>query len=178
MVVNTGKNKNLGMYIDKINNKLYECAPIFDRYFYIKEDSISEKFQWTIHDTIKKDILGYKCKLATCEFRGRSYRAYYAESLPFFTGPWKLTGLPGTILEASTKDGSYEFQAYKISTNLKPENIINPYDSDKLNFMTFVEYKKLLLKKLLDSQRKMQAEEKDDVTYKFEDTSIELLKEQ
>ncbi len=177
-VMNTTKSKSLGIYFDKVNNKLYECAPIFDRYFYIKEDSMTEKFQWAIHDTVQKEILGYRCKLATCEFRGRSYKAYYTESLPFFTGPWKLTGLPGVILEASTNDGRFKFEAYKIYTNIKSENITNPYDTEKLSFMTFVEYKKLLLKKLLDSQRKIQAEEKEDFTYKFEDSSIELLKEQ
>jgi GLPGLI family protein len=179
MVMKVDKSKNLGVFINKVANKLYQYEPIFNKDFYIKEDSLIEKFQWTIYDTVQKIILGYNCKLATCEFRGRKYNAYFSELLPFNTGPWKLTGLPGTILEASTKDGRYKFEAYKISTNSRATIITNPYKSDRINFVTFNEHKILFLKKISELQSKAQSQEKDeDVTYNFEDNSIELLKQQ
>lgn len=180
LVLPFDKNKNFGVYINKVANKLYEYAPIYNKDFYILDDSITDKFQWTLYDTVQKIILGYNCKLATCEFRGRQYKAYYSELLPFGTGPWKLNGLPGTILEAFTKDGRYEFLAYRIITNAMPETISNPYNIDKIKFLSFIEHKKLLRKKLFDGQQKLQSEVKgdDDITYSIQDNSIELLIEQ
>jgi GLPGLI family protein len=171
------KNKNHGAYINKLDNKLYQYAPILNKDYYVKDDSLTDLFQWTITDTVRKIILGYECRQATCQFRGREYKAFYTEALPFFSGPWKLIGLPGTILEAATLDGRFSFEAYRITTNKPYQNIINPYDEEDIKFLTFVEHKKVLLKKISDLQKKAQSEEKDDdVTYSFEDTSMELLK--
>ncbi|MBK8087046.1 MAG: GLPGLI family protein [Chitinophagaceae bacterium] len=159
-IIFLNKTKSLGLYINKVTNKLYQYEPIFNKDFYIIDDSITDKFQWIIYDTIQKTILGYNCKLATCEFRGREYKAYYCESLPFYSGPWKLTGLPGTILEAATKDGMYKYEAYKVSVNLKPEIINNPYSNDKIKFLTFIEHKKLFLKNYLISNEKYNQKKK------------------
>jgi GLPGLI family protein len=176
MVIPINKAKNFGVFTNKVTNRLYQYEPIFNKDFYILDDSITQKFTWKISSTSKKEILGYSCKMATCEFRGRKYTAFFSEDLPFNSGPWKLTGLPGTILEASTNDGMYKFESYKVSINLKPENIKNPYENKKIEFLAFVVHKKLFLKKMSDYQRKVQSEEKDeDVEYKIEDNSIELL---
>lgn len=178
MVIPTNKSKNFGIYTNKVANKLYQYEPIFNKDFYILDDSLTDRFTWKISDSSKKEILGYLCKMATCEFRGRVYTVFFSEKLPFNVGPWKLTGLPGTILEASTNDGMYKFESYKVSINLKPENIPNPYDNKKLDFLTFVTHKKIFLKKISDYRRKVQSEEKDeDVAYTIEDNSIELLKQ-
>jgi GLPGLI family protein len=171
------KSKNYGAYINKLDNKLYQYVPILNKDYYVKDDSLTDLFQWTIIDTIRKIILGYECKQATCQFRGREYKAFYTEELPFFSGPWKLTGLPGTILEASTLDGRFKFEAYQITTNKPYQNITNPYDAGNIEFLTFIEHKKVLLKKISDLLKKAQSQEKEeDVTYSFEDSSLELLK--
>lgn len=47
-----------------------------------------------------KDIQGLNCQKATTRFRGRNYTAWFAPSIPYSNGPWKLGGLPGLIVEA------------------------------------------------------------------------------
>lgn len=43
---------------------------------------------------------GLHCQKATTHFKGRDYIVWFAPDLPVRTGPWKLSGLPGVILDA------------------------------------------------------------------------------
>jgi GLPGLI family protein len=43
---------------------------------------------------------GLHCQKATGHFRGRDYIAWFCPDLPVHTGPWKLNGLPGVIVDA------------------------------------------------------------------------------
>lgn len=71
-----------------------------------------------------KEIMGYICQLATCDFRGRIWKAWFTSEIPIDEGPWKLFGLPGLVLEATDKDGHYSYKAIGLSTqNLQPVGI-------------------------------------------------------
>ena len=68
-----------------------------------------------------KEILGYKCRKATCRFRGRDYEAWYAEELPIPYGPYQFRGLPGLILELSDTNKEYVFNIVGLE---RPEKVI------------------------------------------------------
>ncbi|QQL49595.1 GLPGLI family protein [Mucilaginibacter ginkgonis] len=51
------------------------------------------------------------CQKATGHLGGRDYTAWFCPDLPYHTGPWKLSGLPGLIVEAydAKKDVIFKF---------------------------------------------------------------------
>ncbi len=50
-------------------------------------------------------------RLATSDFRGRHWTAWFATDIPVSDEPWKLGGLPGLILKAYDKGHQYTFTA-------------------------------------------------------------------
>lgn len=59
---------------------------------------------WEIGDSTK-NVLGYECIQATTDYHGRVWSVWFTPDIPIQDGPWKLRGLPGLILEATTGDG-------------------------------------------------------------------------
>ena len=83
----------------------------------------TEAPKWEIKQDIK-EILGYQCQLATCDFRGRQWNVWFTPEIPVKEGPWKLFGLPGLVLEASDSKNHYTYIATGISTqNIGPVGI-------------------------------------------------------
>jgi GLPGLI family protein len=74
---------------------------------YVYEDDLNAQ-DWQIQDSIK-NILGYPCQKAKCNFRGRQWTVWFASDIPVSDGPWKLGGLPGLIMEAFDKGMQYHF---------------------------------------------------------------------
>ena len=63
---------------------------------------------WTLtEDTC--EILGYECKSAVCDFRGRQWTAFYTDSVPVADGPWKFGGLPGFIMQVAAQAHRHVF---------------------------------------------------------------------
>ncbi|MDE6575006.1 MAG: GLPGLI family protein [Muribaculaceae bacterium] len=95
--------------------KYYDISGV-DKYFY--EDRIDD-LNWEVSDSTKI-ILGYECIKASADFHGRKWNAWFSPEIPVANGPWKLGGLPGLILEASTDDANYSFMATGIQQSAKP----------------------------------------------------------
>ncbi len=86
----------------------------------------SAKQNWVIgKDT--KEVLGYRCRKATCRFRGRDYVAWYAEELPIPYGPYYFRGLPGLIVELSDTNKEYVFNmvGFERLTKVIPMKLYN-----------------------------------------------------
>lgn len=93
--------------------------------FYYTYEKIP-KLKWDLLPD-KKNIQDIECNLAKTFFRGRTYYAWYAPSIPNNYGPWKLNGLPGLIVEAydETKEVIFNLKSIKIPYNGCLE-LINP----------------------------------------------------
>lgn len=105
-IVKSGQRNTL-TYYDKVGT---------ERYYY--EEAIPE-IKWEVGDSTKI-IFGYECFVATADFHGRHWTAWFSPEIPLNAGPWKLGGLPGLILEAVCDDGLYSFVADGI------QQIVNP----------------------------------------------------
>jgi len=70
----------------------------------------------------------FHCQKATTHFKGRDYTAWFCPDIPSHGGPWKLSGLPGLILEAydTKKQVVFKFDgiedAGKMAAPEKPGN--------------------------------------------------------
>lgn len=85
--------------------------------------------QWVyLNET--RTIMGYLCYAARCHYRGREWKAYYTLEIPVDAGPWKLSGLPGLILQADDDSGSYSFECVAIIQQDGTEVMYMPQMSD------------------------------------------------
>lgn len=64
--------------------------------------------KWEILDSVKT-ILDYPVQMAVSDFRGRRWTAWFAPDIPISDGPWKLSGLPGLIMEAYDTKKHFHF---------------------------------------------------------------------
>lgn len=74
------------------------------------------EIQWEITDSTKT-VLGYDCVMAKANYHGRNWTAWFTPDIPVQEGPWKLTGLPGLILEAAESTGQHSFIATGLETS-------------------------------------------------------------
>ncbi len=84
---------------------------------YLIDDKIPT-IDWKISsDTLT--ISGLKTQKATTTFKGRQYTAWFCLDLPFRSGPWKLQGLPGLIIEAydDKKEVIFKFEELELAEN-------------------------------------------------------------
>ncbi|MEE1943946.1 GLPGLI family protein [Pedobacter sp. KR3-3] len=97
-------------------NKLFTRELLIN--IYLTEEPLP-KISWKItKDTAS--FSGIACKKATAHFKGRNWTAWFAPELPFQSGPWKLNGLPGLIIEAydDKKEVQFLFAGFE---NIKEE---------------------------------------------------------
>lgn len=74
---------------------------------YLIEETAAQ-IDWKIlKDTMS--FSGIACQKATTNFKGRNWIAWFATEIPFQSGPWKLNGLPGLIIEAYDEKKEVKF---------------------------------------------------------------------
>lgn len=90
----------------------------------------------------RQKVLNIDCQKATCTFRGRTYEAWFALSIPYSHGPFKFAGLPGLILKIEDTQKQFRWEAIGITAPKKEVQIkryARPYEKisrDKLRKMT------------------------------------------
>lgn len=82
------------------------------------------KLEWQLLEETT-EILGYNCLKATTTFGGRSWEVWYTIEIPVAAAPWKLSGLPGAVLQASDTEGHYSWKAAEITQEQVPIVRIN-----------------------------------------------------
>lgn len=88
------------------NNQIDHTDNVGGEHYRYKEEL--PNFNWVI-STEHKKIGDYTCQKATCDFRGRTYEAWFTTEIPVKDGPWKFHGLPGLILEVYDIQKHYSF---------------------------------------------------------------------
>lgn len=74
-----------------------------------------DELVWVMVPDSTATVLDYECFMATADYHGRRWTAWFAPEIPVQDGPWKLRGLPGLILKAVADNGA-SFTASGIET--------------------------------------------------------------
>ena len=123
---------NVDYYQYPNEKKLYSIERLMMSSYMIPENMSA--LNWKVSaDTAT--IGGLPCQKATTRFKGRNYTAWFCDELPYRAGPWKLSGLPGLIVEASDdkKEVMFKFDGIE-----KVDNTANAQASKDMGSTTRV----------------------------------------
>lgn len=73
------------------------------------KDSL-QQIDWKIFNDSTKTIGGFQCTKAEGKLGGWDVEAWFSVDVPVPCGPWRFWGLPGLIVNASSKDGDIDIQ--------------------------------------------------------------------
>lgn len=118
---------------------------LFDRNYGSKKiiSDSTNLIDWKLNDKFL-DVMNYRCQEAEGNFRGRNYKAYFLNDIPFKSGPFKFDGLPGLILKIVSTDGTVNIEAYEIEYSMNVKNEIkNPFiDKKTISWIEFKDFYK------------------------------------
>lgn len=98
-------------------NKVTFTGNIGKKFEYEEVFSIPE---WEIMPDEKTTILEFQCQKAKAHFRGRNWIVWFTPEIPISEGPWKLSGLPGLILQADDEKNEFGFKCIGIVESDQP----------------------------------------------------------
>lgn len=96
--------------------------------------------EWSIVPDSSKQILGYECQLAQAAFKGRKWYAWYTDDIPLDNGPWKLSGLPGLILQAHDASMQFIFNVVGLEQVNGKSPILYDTNKDKCEEVTMKQF--------------------------------------
>lgn len=103
---------------DKASSQLVVKEYLFKNYYYAMP---YPDIRWTITKE-KKQVGGYSCTKAEGYYKGRTYHAWFTTDTKLQSGLWRLTGLPGVVLEAYDTRRQVIFEFVKIETTLPADH--------------------------------------------------------
>ena len=122
------------MFNSSSDNKLTTISTMAP-FSYIYEEK-TPLIEWKLSDETQT-VCGYECRKAEGEYGGRKWTAWYAEEIPVPFGPWKLTGLPGLVMQAYDSDNIHRFVAVSFregNGDVTPDKIPNLVKIDHKDF--------------------------------------------
>ncbi len=125
------------IFTDFDNRLQFSIIPWIEDTLLIKNNL--DSINWIIKDSTK-NIEGFQCLKAEGVCKGRTYVAWFCPEIAIPAGPWKLSGLPGLILEAYDLRKSIMFDFKSITNTNLPEFIQLP---NKTSLVTISEYNKM-----------------------------------
>tara|TARA_B110001454_G_C12691103_1_gene422345 strand:+ start:266 stop:1057 length:792 start_codon:yes stop_codon:yes gene_type:complete len=136
------------VYNDYSKKQIILREPLLENNFKVIDYKV--KINWKIENEFKK-IGNLKCQKAYGVFRGRNYIAWFTTTFPLPTGPWKLQGLPGLILEAydENKEVNFIFKSLNRYSKEK-EKIRIPLSKDAITIKEFVKKKDDIHRKIIN----------------------------
>lgn len=146
----------------------------------IVDDSMPP-IDWTIHPDTR--LFGkLKAQRATAFTRGRHYTAWFCPQIPISTGPWKLYGLPGLILEAYDASGEVRFEFVALQIPAQTDIPIEPptlkIKGNKALTLTEKEFLKRQKENAINFERMMNSmPENENGKVKFTVKGIEIYSE-
>ncbi len=113
-----------------------------ERFPILQYEENLELIVWNLSSEAK-EILGYQCFKAECDFRGRLWTAWFTMQIPVKDGPWKFYGLPGLILQVADDKGHYSFSCVGMETTPAPMLMINRDEITKAGRKETIAFEKL-----------------------------------
>ncbi len=107
---------------------------------YVVEESIP-RIRWELVDSTRT-IANMEAHAAKGTFRGRTYLAWYVPAIPVSSGPWKLSGLPGLIVEATELHGVFAFilQSIEIQADHQVPEVAFPKTATRIPLSRYAYY--------------------------------------
>ena len=127
----------VNLYVVRKEEKFHVWDMVYHEYRKYAEPV--EERDWAILDDSTKTVLGYECMMATTEYHGRKWTAWFTPEIPMNAGPWKLLGLPGLILEAIDSTGQHHFSANGLqSVDMDIPKVYEPNSYEKTTRKKFL----------------------------------------